>query len=160
MNKSFWTVCGALLATAAVAWAASTVTVSVKQTSVRSDRQFFAPTVATAKYQDKLAVSGQKGDWYEVTVNGKKGYVHASAVGGGAGKKEGSSIFDDDSKEPGKEDVALAGKGFNPQVEKEYKSKNPKLDFAAVDAMEKITVSDAALATFASQGNLSPKGGN
>lgn len=94
-----------------------------------------------------------------MTAHGKKGYVHASAVGEGAGSKEGSSFFDDDNKSPSGDDVALAGKGFNPQVEKEYQTKNPTLNFAAVDTMEKITVPDAQLAAFAKAGQLSPKGG-
>lgn len=158
MKRTFWTFAG-LIAFTTVAFAASSVMVSVKQTSIRSDRQFFAPTVATANFQQRLAVVSKKGDWYEVKVNGKKGYVHASAVGEGAGSKGGSSIFDDDPKKASSDDVALAGKGFNPQVEKQYKQKNPKLNFAAVDKMEKNTVSDASLSTFAAQGKLSPKGG-
>ena len=37
-------------------------------------------------------------------------------------------------------EVALAGKGFNKQVEDSYKAKNPQLNFAAVDRMLQVKV--------------------
>lgn len=61
MKRTIGIVCGVVLVGATVVWAATSVVVSVKQTSIRSERQFFAPTVATAKFQDKLAVSAKKG---------------------------------------------------------------------------------------------------
>ncbi len=146
----------------AVCFAAySTVTVIHKKTSIRADKQFFAPAVATAKYMDKLKVIEEKGGWYKVSFAGKTGWVHGSAVAGGkktgAGKKKkGLSLFGkkEDPKKVSQDDVALAGKGFNEQVEKDYKKKNPKLAFKAVDEMEKINVEDKKLAGFIKAGNL------
>ena len=56
-------------------------------------------------------------------------------------------------------EIALAGKGFNPQVENEYKKRNPNLDFEMIDRMERITVSDEKIRQFMMDGRLSPEGG-
>jgi hypothetical protein len=50
-------------------------------------------------------------------------------------------------------EVALAGKGFNPEVEAEYK-KNPTLNYAAVDEMETYVVVPTALSAFITQGGI------
>ncbi|MEQ1877640.1 MAG: hypothetical protein ABL958_13430, partial [Bdellovibrionia bacterium] len=38
----------------------------------------------------------------------------------------------------GSQDVAAAGKGWDPNVEKAHREQNPKLDYTSVDAMEGI----------------------
>lgn len=162
-----------------LAAATATVTVTVKKTAIRSEKQFFAPAVAAATYHQSLAVVKKEGDWYLVDVNGKKGYVHASAVTGGE-EKEGSasgftSLFGGEGKKQSKneevamagkglqkhsdEEIALAGKGFNAQVEEKYKDKNPTIDFDKVDRMEKIGVSDGAVVAFMKEGGLTPREG-
>ena len=55
-------------------------------------------------------------------------------------------------------DVANASKGFNPQVESQYRKKNPTANYAAVDRMEKLETSDAAVAAFVRDGNIQPRG--
>ena len=55
-------------------------------------------------------------------------------------------------------DVANAAKGFNPQVENEYRKKNPTANFAAVDRMEKLGTSDAAAVAFVRDGHIQPRG--
>ncbi len=55
-------------------------------------------------------------------------------------------------------DVANASKGFNPQVESEYRKKNPTANFAAVDRMEKLEASDAAVQSFVAAGNIRQRG--
>ena len=55
-------------------------------------------------------------------------------------------------------DVANASKGFNPQVESAYRKKNPTANFAAVDRMEKLEASDAAVPAFVTEGNITPRG--
>jgi hypothetical protein len=56
-------------------------------------------------------------------------------------------------------EVALAGKGFNESVEKEYKAEG-NLDYTWVDRMGQIVVSADQLAAFINQGSLSsPEGG-
>ncbi|MBI4828334.1 MAG: SH3 domain-containing protein [Nitrospinae bacterium] len=145
---------------AALAWAAGKVTVIHKKTSLRADKQFFAPALAEIPYKESLEALETQNGWIKVTYAGKTGWIHSSAVSGAvpaAEKKGGAlSLFggDDDKKNVAQEDVALAGKGFNEQVEKQYKQKNPNMNFAAVDEMEKITIPGDKLAAFVQQGGL------
>ncbi|MBI5814040.1 MAG: SH3 domain-containing protein [Nitrospinae bacterium] len=133
------------------------ITIAVKKTSVRSDKQFFAPAIAEVNRLDKLDVAEESGGWYKVKVGGKTGWVHKSATGEES-KGASSSLFGgDDASKVSADEVALAGKGFNEKVEKEYKKKNPELNFAAVDKMEKITVKDERIASFVKDGKLSPR---
>jgi hypothetical protein len=57
------------------------------------------------------------------------------------------------------DELALAGKGFSKQVENEFKGKNPKINYAWVDRMEKFVVSEKQIKRFLKEGELSPKGG-
>ena len=54
-------------------------------------------------------------------------------------------------------ELALAGKGFSEEAEKAFKSSNGNLNYAEVDKIEEITVSDSELSAFISEGHL--KGG-
>jgi hypothetical protein len=56
-------------------------------------------------------------------------------------------------------EVALAGKGFNEQVEAEYKQQND-LDYTMVDRMEQFTVSIDEVVLFVEQGELMLDGGD
>jgi len=149
-----------VIAAATIAFAASkTVTVLVKQTSIRADKQFFAKTIATANRLDELELIETQGGWLKVNFKGKTGWVHASAISvkkAPEKKKGGFSLFgkEDDPAKVSQDEVAMAGKGFNEQVEDSYKKKNPKLDFAAVDKMEKVTADQDKLAAFVKDGNL------
>ena len=81
MKNTLAAVAIAILAFAAASSAGQTLMVNIKQVSIRADKQFYAKTVAEAKYQDKLEVVKQQGDWYLVTFNGTQGWVHKSSVG-------------------------------------------------------------------------------
>jgi len=146
---------GALPAGAAPA-PAEAVTVVVRATSIRKDRQFYAPALGQASYGDRLAVLGKEGDWVHVRAGSLTGWVHASAVTEKTVKAEARAPS---AAAQSDEDVALAGKGFNPQVEKEYRKQNPEANYAAVDRMEKLTVSEKDVAAFLREGHLTPRGG-
>ena len=59
-------------------------------------------------------------------------------------------------KETSSDEVALAGKGFTPEVETGYRSKHPEMDFAQVDKIEGFKVDPAALQAFIKEGDLKP----
>jgi hypothetical protein len=50
--------------------------------------------------------------------------------------------------------VALAGKGFNKEVEAEYKKQNQALDYAWVDRMLEYQIPQVQLVEFLQQGGL------
>ena len=137
------------------AWGASgRVTVVVEQAKVRKAKAFFSAPVATVSYKDSLAAGAPEDGWVPVSVDGKRGWLHESAVGSKAGKLKGGW---DGSDEAGQDEVTLAGKGFNAEVEKTYRAGDAG-DYDAVDAMEQRTVSEAALLAFMKSGNTLPKG--
>jgi hypothetical protein len=59
-------------------------------------------------------------------------------------------------KETSSDEVALAGKGFTPEVESSYRSKHPEMNFAQVDQIESFKVDPASLQTFIKEGDLKP----
>ena len=145
----------AVIAAASIAMAGQIVTVMHKTTSIRADRQFFALTIATARYGDRLTVMEEKEGWYKVAAGEKTGWVHSSATVKGevavtAGKFTRGNVSG--------QDVALAGKGFNEQVENKYKKENPQMNYAAVDRMENMNVSDGQVRKFLAEGKLESRG--
>lgn len=131
---------------------AATVTVLVQETAVRKKPQFFAPSAGTARLGQTFEAEGPDNGWYK--VDGRlDGYVHASAVTAKKVKVSGDSVGGGASAE----EVTLAGKGFNAQVEKSY-AKNASADFSAVNAMERRAASEAAVLQFMRDGGLIPAG--
>ncbi len=59
-------------------------------------------------------------------------------------------------KQTSSDEVALAGKGFTPEVESGYRAKHPEMDFAQVDKIKGFQVDSAALQTFIKEGDLKP----
>lgn len=147
---------GALLALA-VLLIAETVVVKVQTTSLRKDPKFYAAAIAALKAGDSLEKLSSQGGWVQVkTSAGVVGWVHSSAVEtkkfnlmsvGGTMKTQASA-----------NEVALAGKGFNKQVEDSYKTKHMDADFAAVDRMLKIAVAPAEVEAFIKKGKLAGSG--
>lgn len=123
-----------LLAT--LAWAAAeSMSVAVREGQIRRDPSFLSPVVGTLGYGAKVANEEESGSWIKVSAGeGLKGWMHLSALTEkqielkpGAGPA-GSSAS--------REEMALAGKGFNKDVEADFKAKNKGTDFVAVDRME------------------------
>lgn len=152
MKRLFTTVLLLCLLLATVALAADTARVATKENAIRSDARFFAPVKTTVRYRDMVTVLGKKGDWYKVRFKGTEGYIHKSGLeeksiglGSLAGRGSGGATSDE---------VALAGKGFNPQVEASYKKSHPNLDFGKVDWIEQGPVVDEDLKQFIAEGRL------
>ena len=59
-------------------------------------------------------------------------------------------------KQTSSDEVALAGKGFTPEVESGYRAKHPEMDFAQVDKIEGFKVDPATLQAFIKEGDLKP----
>jgi hypothetical protein len=100
---------------------------------------------------DQLVVKEVKGDWYRVE-GAASGWVHKSSVTDG--KVALTSTPGGASGSVNRDEVELAGRGFTPQVEEQYRSKNPTLDFSHVDAIEKTEVDPAELLAFVTEGRL------
>ena len=137
----------------AAAALASTITVLVQETALRKRAQSYSPSVGTARLGQKFETEGLEAGFYKTD----SGYIHASAV---TTKKVHLGSADSVGGSASAEEVTLAGKGFNAQVEKSYGAKNGgAVNFAAVNAMERRTVGEAALFDFLRAGGLLVEGG-
>lgn len=141
----------ALFSMTGLSVAAESVRVTTRDNAVRAECRFFAPVKLKVSLGDRLTVKGRKGDWYLVSAKGVNGCIHKSAVeersfaASGRGAAAGGAAADE---------VSLAGKGFNPQVEAGYRKSNNNLNYAAVDEIVRIQVNEKSLETFVLQGGL------
>jgi hypothetical protein len=132
------------------------VSVKVKSAKIRAEPKVWAASVVALAYGDSIEALSVTDGWLKVRARGKGGFIHESAV---TTKKivlsvkgnVGDGLTD-------RADVVLAGKGFNQAVEREFAAQDASLNFRAVDAMEKIKVSDAELAAFLQGGSLGKRG--
>ena len=161
-----------LLLLTTVSVQASPVWVAVKKTVIRNDASNLSAVVARLEYQDQLELVSENGDWWQVSYEGKQGWVHKSALSksleqsaGSSQQGSGGSIFDafkggssgssaSKGRSAGGDDITLAGKGFNEDVEGEFKSQGTNLNYDAVDAMENREVSGFDFQSFAKEGGL------
>jgi len=126
-----------------------TMYVAAKTVELKSSVGFFASAKGTLAYGTTVTILQIKGDWAEVrsvadssvsgwtTVASLTSKRIVSGAGSGATANE----------------VALAGKGFNQEVENAYKAKG-KLNYADVDRTEAQKVSKKELQDFIVAGRL------
>ena len=135
---------------------AKQMSVQVKKCQLRNKPSFLSKIVTDLKYGDQVSIEKEDESWAEVKPHdGDGGWVHVSAL------SEKKIILNPDSKDvesaASGEEIALAGKGFNEQVEEQYK-KNNKIDFTWVDKMEAITISQDEMISFLNDGGLKIEG--
>ena len=138
-----------LLLTAGALFAISegdTVSVSVREGEVRSSPLFLSPIAERVGYGTSMTVQAVNGDWVQVRLdNGREGWIHSTSIL----PPEDMNLSGDtvDSSGASSREIALAGRGFNQQVEAEYQEQQD-LDFAPVDRMERYVVPPTDLGTF------------
>jgi len=155
MKRFLPAVFAALLVAGVAAAATETVTVIVKKASIRRDHQFYAPTLAEGHLGDSFGVQAREQGWVKVGTATGAGWLHESSV---TAKKVAASSAGAAGGRVDDRDVANASKGFNPQVEDQYRKKNPTANYVAVDRMEKLETGDAAVESFVRDGNIQPRG--
>ncbi len=130
---------------------AETVTVITKDNAIREYAKFFAPIKANVRYNDRLEVLSTQGDWYKVKHGPSVGYIHKSAV---QDRVVSSASYSGKRSSVSESEAALAGKGFNPQVEASYKGRHPEMKFYLVDKIERYPVPEREVAHFITNGGL------
>jgi hypothetical protein len=131
------------------------MSVTVKETPVRATPSFLAKALAVLAYGDQVQVLDTKGDWARVSSGKTQGWVSLKAL---TEKKIVLKSGADVSQSASSGEVALAGKGFNADVEAEYKQEQ-KLDYTWVDAMEAVKVTPPQISSFLTRGGLTEQGG-
>lgn len=146
---------------AAIVAASDLMSVKLREAAVRAGPKHFKPVVATLKYGDQVEVLSNKDGWLEVRLpDGRRGFLHESATTDKPLPKLPAGAEGTQASGVSREEVALAGKGFNPQVERQYRTDHRELEagFAKVDAMERRWVSAAELDMFLTEGKLGEAG--
>jgi len=133
------------------------MSVQVQNAQVRSAPTPISRVLTTVGYTEMVTILEEKGDWNRVqfgTIEGwmSKGSLTSTKLKLAAGGPEAQLSVTSDEQ-------GLAGKGFNSDVENEFKERNREADFATVDRMEKIAVSDLQIQQFMKQGSLVAEGG-
>lgn len=131
------------------------VSVTAKEGSVKIKADHLSKNVEVVVYGDKLKIVSKENDWYQVTTpSGKTGWIHESATTTKKIKLARDAKLGDGSSSH--DEVALAGKGFNKQVEQAYISDNPDVAraYQVVNQIEAKKVSAAQLSAFIKQGQL------
>jgi SH3-like domain-containing protein len=146
-----------MLATAAAAEQPKRMSVNVKETQVRATPSFLGKVLGPLAYGDGVQVAETQKGWVKVKSadKGLSGWVAESALTAKRvvlGTGQGSAEQGASSGE-----VALAGKGFNSQIEAENKQ-DASFDYATVDRMEKIAVAPEAVSAFVEEGKLAQGG--
>ena len=142
----------ALFAVSAGAAVATPLSVQVRNCRVRATPSQLGRVVDTVEYGEVINAGVLQKGWYPVTTtDGKKGWLHESVlskkpIAMQAGTTDAATGVSSD-------EVALAGKGFNEQVEAKLKA-DGTLDFTWVDRMMAFDVGPDLIVTFRTQGHL------
>ncbi len=138
--------------------AAEQMSIQIKQAQLRSQPSFLGKIEVTLLYGDRVNVLEERTDWVLVGVPGSslQGWVHASALTTKKLKLQAGSTETGTSSD----ELVLAGKGFNAEVEARYKQENQELDYARIDQMEReFRVAPRAIQQFLTEGGLVTAGG-
>lgn len=142
----------------ALALLGETLIVKVRSTYLRKEPKFYAQTVTALKAGERLEKISSQDGWIKVkTSRDLVGWIHSSSV---QPKKFSLLAMDKSLKtEASAEEVALAAKGFNKQVEESYRARNKNVSYAWVEKMLKIKVSPSQIRDFLKKGQLGEFGG-
>ena len=153
MKKTFIVFCLMLFITslaAAQVAAGGTLYVAIKTVTLKSSTGFFATNRGTLNYGDRVTVIRVSGRYVEV-----RSATNASITGWTpSANLSVRQVVSGTTSTATASEVALAGKGFNQEVETSYRTQNTNLNYAAVDAVERITFNEADLRRFLEEGRL------
>ncbi|MDY0164454.1 SH3 domain-containing protein [Desulfobotulus sp.] len=137
---------------------ASTLQVQVRSTPLREMPSFLSGVIMEIHYGQPVEVLAVQKDWQRVQVLGTRtiGWVHGSAL---TDRKIELASGDALSGRVSADELALAGKGFSPEVEAAFRAENQTLDYQALDRMEKIKIRPEESAFFLEVGGIEPRGG-
>jgi len=126
-----------------------TMYVAAKTVELKSSAGFFASAKGTLAYGAAVTVLQINGNWAEIRSAANSSLSGWTAVANLSAKR----IVSGSATGATASEVALAGKGFNQEVENVYKS-NGRLNYADVDKTEAQNVSKKELQDFIAAGHL------
>jgi hypothetical protein len=126
-----------------------TTWISAKTVTLKSSTGFFASNRGTVSYGDEMYVLQISGKWAEVRSSTNSSLTGWMASANITTKR----VLPSTGSTTSASEVALAGKGFNQEVEDTYKA-GGSLNYADVDRTEAIVVSQDELFRFVTEGRL------
>jgi hypothetical protein len=124
-----------------------TMYVAVQSVPLKSGTGFFARTVGNLAYAAQVTVVAVNGKWVQVRSGSLTGWTASSNLSSRRIVAQGNN------RSASASEMAMAGKGFSEEVEREYKT-GKDLNYSAVDDLEKVKVSDEDLLGFIDEGHL------
>lgn len=159
-NRTTALCCAAVLLWACAAYGAEKeMSISVESADIRATPGGLGRVVGSLGYTTVVDVIEESGSWCRIaTKDGRtSGWIPAKSLAQGRLRLDAGR---DVTGGASASETALAGKGFTEQVEKEYRRKNPKVDFTWVDRMLAFKVPQEEILAFLKQGGVDPaKGG-
>ena len=151
-------VLGFVLTLAGATWSDSgMMSVQVKEGQLRSAPSFLGSIVGPVSYGDRVETVQKQGDWVEVkSPKNLRGWIHQSAL---TSKQVVLNPDGQTQSAASSQEIALAGKGFNADVEAQYRKNNVGIDYTWVNRMETIKVSRDQMMSFLDEGKLKPSEG-
>ena len=120
------------------------------------DQRFFSSPVIRAPYGSVLEEKGRSG-LAARELPRREGRIHKSAVQ--EQKFEATSLASGRAQESSKDEIALAGKGFLPEVEKAFREKNPNMRYDQVNKVQNFNPDEQRIQSFIRAGGLKEPGG-
>lgn len=130
------------------------MSVQLREAQLRSAPAYLSRVLVTVPYTEQVVILEEKADWMRVQSGSTEGWMHKTALTEKKLKLTGSG--QDAQLAVSTEEQALSSKGFNADVEKQFKERNPKVDFTAVDKMEKLIIPVESVQKFLADGAVQP----
>ena len=118
--------------------------VCVQTEEVKESPSFFARTQGSFSLGDAVTLTREDGKWSQVRSERLNGWVRTSSLSTRRILPSGASAT--------AAEVALAGKGFSPDIEIEYRKNG--LDYSMVNSMENNVIAPEELLSFITEGRL------
>lgn len=126
--------------------------VQVRQSQLRTQPKFYAPSVGAVRYGEKIDKLSEDGGWAKVAAGGHQGYLPLSAI---SADQIVLSAADLKKVQADSSEVVMAGKGFSKEVEQQYIKQDAGARFDLVDYVERTArVSPGEVEQFIKQGGL------
>lgn len=131
--------------------------VKTKENYIRESDRFYSQIKAKVLYDETLQVIEKKNEWLHVRYKDVDGWIHQSAVSESRKMTYkpvmlGADIDPESDKE--NHEVALAGKGFTPDVERKMGENDPALNYAQIDEIVNRETSPQKVGKFMKEGGL------
>ncbi len=110
------------------------VAIAVQNQFIYPMPAFYASPTQPVSYGTIAVIDEVQGEWYRITTAlDKTGWIHRTAITGAIESSSGDASA---SGSVTSDEIMLAGRGFNADIEESYAGDHPELDFSKVDLME------------------------